>query len=415
MIKYHTPDAGFLKDSSYMIDTGSVAWVLASTALVLLMTPALGLFYGGMVRKKNFISVLMLVFASLMIVILQWFLIGYSLVFGTDYIIIGGLEHIGFAGIGFGTELGLQIPDMLFAAFQMTFAGLTLAIIVSGVAERVKFGAFLFFGLLWTTLVYDPIAHWLWGGGWLQQLGALDFAGGTVVHISAGFSALALAIYIGKRSGFGSYNLSAQNIPLTFFAGGVLLFGWMGFNGGSALAANEVAIHAIIVTLLSAAAGTISWMLANWRHGKPSSLGFISGTIAGLGAITPAAGYVNMWGALFIGMVAGILCYYALLWRVKKGFDESLDAWSIHGVGGFWGTIACGIFAAAAVGGVSGLLEGNVYQLGIQILDACVTALFAFGMTYLLAWIVDKTIGFRVTEEEEYVGLDISLHGELNR
>ena len=252
-------------------------------------------------------------------------------------------------------------------------------------------------------------------GGRLQQLGALDFAGGTVVHISAGFSALALAIYIGKRSGFGSYNLSAQNIPLTFFAGGVLLFGWMGFNGGSALAANELAIHAIIVTLLSASAGTISWVLANWRHGKPSSLGFISGTIAGLGAITPAAGFVNMWAALLIGAVAGILCYYALLWRVKKGFDESLDAWSIHGVGGFWGTIACGIFAVTAVGGASGLIEGNVYQFGIQILDACVTAAFAFGMTYFLAWVVDKIIGFRVTEEEEYVGLDISLHGELSR
>ena len=191
-----------------MIDTGSVAWVLASTALVLLMTPALGLFYGGMVRKKNFISVLMLVFASLMIVIIQWFLLGYSLVFGTDMLVIGGLEHLGLAGVGYGTELGLRIPDMLFAAFQMTFAGLTLAIIVSGVAERVKFGAFLLFGVLWTTFVYDPIAHWLWGGGWLQQLGALDFAGGTVVHISAGFSALALAIYIGKRSGFGLYNLN---------------------------------------------------------------------------------------------------------------------------------------------------------------------------------------------------------------
>ncbi len=402
-------------DTIYMIDTGSVAWVLASTALVLLMTPALGLFYGGMVRKKNFISVLMLVFASLMIVILQWFLLGYSLVFGTDMLVIGGLEHLGLNGVEFGTTLGLQIPDLLFAAFQMTFAGLTLAIIVSGVAERVKFGAFLLFGVLWTTFVYDPIAHWLWGGGWLQQLGALDFAGGTVVHISAGFGALALAIYIGKRSGFGSYNFHPQNIPLTFFAGGVLLFGWMGFNGGSALAANGLAIHAIMVTLISAAAGTISWMIANWRHGKPSSLGFISGTIAGLGAITPAAGFVNMWAALLIGTVAGILCYYALIWRVKKGFDESLDAWSIHGVGGFWGTIACGIFATAAVGGASGLIEGNAYLLGIQILDACVTAAFAFGATYFLAWVVDKTVGLRVSEDEEYIGLDLTLHGEMVR
>lgn len=398
-----------------MIDTGSVAWVLASTALVLLMTPALGLFYGGMVRKKNILSVLMLVFASLMIVILQWFLLGYSLVFGTDHIIIGGFDHIGLAGVEFGNELGLAIPDLLFAAFQMTFAGLTLAIIVSGVAERVKFGAFLLFGVLWTTLVYDPVAHCIWGGGWLEQLGAIDFAGGTVVHITAGFGALALALYIGKRSGFGSYTMNAQNIPLTFFAGGVLLFGWMGFNGGSALAANDLAIHAIMVTLLSAAAGTVTWVIANCRHGKPSSLGCISGTIAGLGAITPAAGFVNMWASLAIGGVAGILCYYALLWRLKKGFDESLDAWAIHGVGGFWGTIACGIFAVSAIGGVSGLIEGNAYLLGIQILAAFVTAVFAFGMTYFLAWLVDKCVGLRVSEEEEYVGLDLSLHGEMVR
>ena len=397
-----------------MIDTGSVAWVLASTALVLLMTPALGLFYGGMVRKKNFLSVLMLVFASLMLVIIQWFLLGYSLAFGTTQLgIIGGLEHLGFAGVGFDTLRGLEIPDLLFAAFQMTFAGLTLAIIVSGVAERIRFGAFLVFGVLWTTLVYDPLAHWLWGGGWLAQLGALDYAGGTVVHISAGFGALALAIYIGKRSGFGVHSLNPQNIPMTFFAGGLLLFGWMGFNGGSALAVSETAVHAIMVTLLSAAAGTISWMIVNWRHGKPSSLGFISGTIAGLGAITPAAAFVDMWAALVIGVVAGVLCYYALLWRVKRSFDESLDAWAVHGVGGFWGTIACGIFAAASVSGVSGLLEGNAYLLGVQILDAVVTAAFAFAVTYALAWVVDKTIGLRVSEDEEYIGLDLTQHGEM--
>ena len=373
-----------------MIDTGSVAWVLASTALVLLMTPALGLFYGGMVRKKNFLSVLMLVFASLMLVIIQWFLLGYSLAFGTTQLgIIGGLEHLGFAGVGFDTLRGLEIPDLLFAAFQMTFAGLTLAIIVSGVAERIRFGAFLVFGILWTTLVYDP------------------------VHISAGFGALALAIYIGKRSGFGVHSLNPQNIPMTFFAGGLLLFGWMGFNGGSALAVNETAVHAIMVTLLSAAAGTISWMVVNWRHGKPSSLGFISGTIAGLGAITPAAAFVDMWAALVIGVVAGVLCYYALLWRVKRSFDESLDAWAVHGVGGFWGTIACGIFAAASVGGASGLLEGNAYLFGVQILDAVVTAAFAFAVTYVLAWVVDKTIGLRVSEDEEYIGLDLTQHGEM--
>jgi Amt family ammonium transporter len=276
----------------------------------------------------------------------------------------------------------------------------------------VKLSSFIIFGLLWTTLVYNPLAHWVWGGGWISALGGLDFAGGTVVHINAGFSALAIALVIGKRKGFGTYPMEPSNIPMALLGAAMLWFGWFGFNGGSALAANGIAVNAIVVTNTAAAAGALAWMGASWYYGRPASLGVVSGAVAGLGAITPAAGYVGPLAAIVIGVVAGLLCYRMLLLRVQKGLDESLDAWSIHGMGGLWGMIATGIFATTAVNGYTGLLAGTVTQFTVQVIAALSTVVYAFVVSYVLAWVVDRTIGLRVTESEEYVGLDISQHGE---
>jgi Amt family ammonium transporter len=392
------------------IDTGDTAFIIICTAMVMLMTPGVGLFYGGMVRRKNIISMIAMSFISFALVSIQWVTIGYTLSFGSDISgFIGGLDHLCLAGVGLD---GDSIPDMLFMVFQLVFAGVTLAILTSGVAGRVKLSSFIVLGILWTTIVYDPLAHWAWGGGWAGELGALDFAGGTVVHISSGFGALALALVIGNRAGFGKYNMEAENITTTLLGGAMLWFGWFAFNAGSALAANGLAVNALVVTNVSAASGAITWMLAAWAMGKPSSLGLISGAVAGLVAITPASGFVGPMAAIFIGGFAGLLCYGALLFRVRRGLDESLDAWAVHGMGGFWGAIATGIFATAAIGGVDGLIYGNTDQFLIQLLDASVAMIYAFVMTYILAVIIDKTMGLRVTEEEEYVGLDISQHGE---
>jgi len=392
------------------IDSGATAWILVSTALVLLMIPAVGLFYGGMVRKKNIISMMILPFVALAIVTIQWVVCGYTLSFGSDIGgLIGGLDFLGLEGIGMG---GDGIPDLLFVAFQLVFAALALAIATSGVAERIKLSTFIVFGLLWTTLVYDPLAHWAWGGGWAAQLGALDFAGGTVVHISAGFAALALTFVIGSRIGFKEHNIRPNNIPITLLGAGLLWFGWLGFNGGSALAANSLASNALLVTIVAPAAGALAWMGASWIHSKPSSLGIASGAIAGLVAITPACGFVGPLAAILIGGIAGLLCYGALLFRLRKGIDESLDAWAIHGVGGFWGALATGIFCAAAIGGVDGLIYGNAIQFAIQFADAIIAMLYAFVVTYIIALVIDRTMGLRVNEDEEYVGLDIAQHGE---
>ena len=292
------------------------------------------------------------------------------------------------------------------------FAAVTMAIVTSGMAERVKLSSFIVFALIWTTIVYDPVAHWVWGGGFLGGLGFLDFAGGSVVHISAGFSALAIALVIGKRSGFGTYAMEPHNIPMTLLGAGLLWFGWFGFNGGSALAANGLAANALVVTNTSAAAGALAWLFASWMTGHPSSLGMVSGAIAGLGAITPCAGYVGPLASILIGAVAGILCYKSMLWRIGRGMDESLDAWSVHGIGGLWGTIAVGIFASAAINGYTGLLYGNVQQFLVQIAGALLVMVYAFVVSFVLAKIVDRVMGLRVTEEEEYVGLDLSQHGE---
>lgn len=392
------------------IDTG---FVLICTALVIFMTFGVGLFYAGLVHRKNVISMLTLSFISFALVSLQWVFFGYSLAFGHDIGgIIGGLEHIGLAGV---TMEGKNLPELVFMIFQMTFAAITLAIITSAIAERIKLSAFIILGLAWTTIIYDPVAHWLWGGGWAQAIGILDFAGGIVVHICAGFSALALAFVIGKRKGFGEYSLQPCNIPMTLIGGAILWFGWFGFNSGSALAVNNIAVNAFIVTNIAAAAGTFSYMFISWYNGKPSSLSMISGTIAGLGAITPAAGFVGPMAAVIIGAISGILCYYALIFRLGQHWDESLDAWAIHGTGGLWGTIALGIFATSSIGGINGLIAGEGHQFILQMGGAFIVLAYSFIGTWILALIIDRIIGLRVSEEEEYVGLDISQHGETHR
>ncbi|MCD1295881.1 ammonium transporter [Methanocella sp. CWC-04] len=395
------------------LDTGDTAWILVSTAMVLLMTPGVGFFYGGLVRKKNIISMIAMAFVALAVITLQWVLFGYSLAFGSDIMgFIGGLDYIGLAGVSLETPDGATIPPILFMVFQLVFAALTLAILTSVFAERVKLSSFIIFGILWSTLVYDPLAHWVWGGGWLASLGALDFAGGTVVHISSGFSALAIAFVIGKRVGFGRDLMEPSNIPIALLGAGILWFGWFGFNAGSALAANGLAANAFVVTNVAAAAGAVAWMLMSWKDSRPASLGIVSGAIAGLVAITPAAGYVDAMGAIVIGLVAGLLCYWAMLFRIKKGLDESLDAWAIHGMGGLWGAIATGIFAVAAINGYTGLIYGNVDQFIAQIIAVVAAMVYAFVVSFVLAKVIDMTIGLRVKEEEEYVGLDVSQHGE---
>jgi len=396
------------------LDSGATAWILASTALVMLMTPGVGFFYGGLVRKKNFISMITLSFVAFALVSIQWVILGYSLAFGPDVGgFIGNLDFLGLNGVGMDPgSYSPAIPGLLYMVFQLVFATVTMAIVTSAFAERIKFSAYLVFALLWTTIVYDPLAHWVWGGGWTAQFGSIDFAGGTVVHISSGFAALALALVIGKRVGFGQYALEPANIPMAILGAALLWFGWFGFNAGSALAANGLAANAFVTTNTAAAAAAMTWLLVSWIHGKPSSLGFVSGAVAGLVAITPGAGYVTPMAAIVIGAVAGVLCYGMMLFRIKRGLDESLDAWSIHGMGGLWGALATGIFAMAAVNGASGLIEGNINQFVANAVGAFSALIYAFVVTYILAVIVDKTIGLRVTEEEEYVGLDISQHGE---
>ena len=393
-------------------DTGVTCWLMVSAILVMLMTPGVGFFYGGLVRKKNIISMIALSFVVLSIVSIQWILFGYSLAFGQDVGgFIGNLNYMGLNGVSADAGPG-GYPPLIFMMFQLFFASVTIAIVTSAVAERIKLSSFIIFVLVWLTLVYCPIAHWAWGGGWAQQLGMIDFAGGTVVEICSGFAALALALVIKKRAGFGEYSLEPHNIPIALLGAALLWFGWFGFNAGSALGVNSSATVAFVTTNTAAAAGALAWMFASWYHGKPSSLGMVSGAIAGMVAITPAAGFVSPLVAILIGAVAGVLCYSMMLLRIRKMCDESLDAWAIHGMGGLWGTLATGIFTAAAVCGFSGLIEGNVHQFMANATSAFVAMGYAFVVTYVIGIIIDRTIGLRVTEDEEYVGLDICQHGE---
>ncbi|MDP2766290.1 MAG: ammonium transporter [Candidatus Methanoperedens sp.] len=400
------------------IDTGDTAWVLASAALVMLMVPAVGLFYGGMVRKKNALSTIMFSFAILALISVQWVLFGYSLAFGPDRGgIIGSLDWLGLNGVGQtpNADYAATIPALAFMIFQAMFAIITVALITGAFVERIKFSAFMVFALLWATLVYDPIAHWVWGtGGWLRNLGALDFAGGTVVHISSGVSALAIALVIGARKGFGKHPMEPHNIPMTVLGAILLWFGWFGFNGGSAVASGGLAASAFVVTNTAAAAAALMWTILTWYYKRPSVLGTATGAVVGLVAITPASGFVTPLAAIVIGAVAAVLSYYAMLFRMKRNVDESLDVWACHGVGGTWGAIATGIFATTLVNpaGANGLLYGNPGQVVTQITAVGVTWVYAFVMTFVLAKIIDATIGLRVKDEEEAVGLDISQHAE---
>ena len=395
------------------MDGGDTAWILVSTALVMLMTPGVGLFYAGMVRRKNAVNMIALSFVSLIVVSILWVVYAYSLAFGGDVSgFIGDLRFAFLNGIGV-SESYQTIPHLLFMIYQMMFAVITVAILTSAVAERVKLSSFIVFSVLWLTLVYAPFAHWLWGNGWLAELGALDFAGGMVVHVSSGFAALALALVIGKRTGFGEYGMEPHNVPMTLLGAALLWFGWFGFNGGSALAANGLAANAIVVTNTSAAVAGAVWMIIGWMKGKPGSLGIVSGAIAGLAAITPAAGFVDVKGAMVIGLVAGVICYIAMDFRIKRKIDESLDAWAIHGIGGLWGSIAVGILAVPAVNGYAGILAGNFELLKAQVIGAISTVIYAFIVSYLLAKVIDAVMGLRVEEHEEYVGLDISQHEEV--
>ena len=393
------------------INSADNAWVLISAALVLLMIPGVGLFYGGMVRKKNAISTIIFSFAVMSIISLQWILYGYTLAFGTDiYGLIGGLDFLGLNGVGMGLKEGLTIPSLTFMIFQAMFAIITVSLITGSYVERIKFSSFLVFSLAWATLVYDPVAHWVWGGGWLAQMGALDFAGGIVVHITAGVSALAVALVIGARKGFGTDPMEPHNIPTTVMGAALLWFGWFGFNAGSALAANGIAANAFVATNTSAAAAATTWMLLSWKDRAPSALGIVTGAVAGLAAITPAAGFVTPLAAVPIGVVAAIAGYYAIiLIRGSRKVDDSLDVLACHGIGSTWGVLATGIFASI---GATGLLAGNSHQLMVQIAAIGAVWIYYFLVTVALARIIDALMGLRVRDEEESVGLDISQHGE---
>ncbi len=401
------------------VNTGDTAWVLASTALVLLMTPGLALFYGGMVRKKNVVGTLMQSFIVIALVSVQWVLWGYSLAFGPGKAgLIGGLSGVGLGGVGLepNPDYAATIPHQAFMVFQAMFAVITPALITGAFAERMKFKTFLVFILLWATLVYDPIAFWVWNPeGWLRKLGALDFAGGAVVHISSGVSALAAAVVLGRRLGYGREPMEAHNVGMTVLGAGLLWFGWFGFNAGSALGAGALATSAFVATNTAGAMGALAWMFTAWAMtGKASLLGAATGAVVGLAAVTPASGFVGPMAALAIGAGAGVLCYLAVRFRNGRNVDDSLDVWACHGIGGTWGVLATGIFATTAINsaGANGLLSGNPKQLGIQALAVAVTWAYAFVMTWVILKVLDAIMGVRVSPVEELVGLDLSQHSE---
>jgi len=400
------------------IDGANTSWILTSTALVLFMTlPGLALFYGGLVRSKNILSVLMQCFAIAGIASIVWLIIGYSLAFSGEGAYLGDFSKLLFAGVSEGSLSG-DIPESLFALFQMTFAVITPALIIGGFAERMKFSAVLLFSTIWLIVVYSPVTHWVWGGGWLGQMGLLDFAGGTVVHITAGVAALVAAIVLGPRKGFPQKPMPPHNMTMTMTGAGMLWVGWFGFNGGSALAANGDAAMAMLVTHISAATAAITWMFYEWvKFGKPTALGMVTGIIAGLGTITPASGFVGPAGALVIGFLAGIVCFNAVIFvKQKLKIDDSLDVFPVHGVGGIIGTLLAGIFAASSLGIFSGqgLAEGMTIssQLGVQFVGVVSTILYTAVATFIILKIVESITGLRVTDDEEQQGIDITSHEE---
>jgi Amt family ammonium transporter len=398
---------------------GDTAWMLISTALVMLMTPGLALFYGGMVRKKNILSTMMMSFAILALIGILWVLYGYSLAFGPDKGgIIGGLNWIGLRDVGQAPSsvYATTIPQLAFMMFEGMFAIIAVALITGAVVERIKFSALLAFSALWFTLIYCPVAHWVWGqDGWLRNMGALDFAGGTVVHISAGVSAMALALVLGPRKGFAEkLPMEPSNIPMVMLGAALLWFGWFGFNAGSALTSGGLAASAFVATNTAACSGALMWIILGWIHRRPSLLGAATGAVVGLAAVTPAAGFVKPLAAIPIGIIAAVISYYFMVLRGRQKVDESLDVWACHGMGGTWGVLATGIFASVAVNaaGANGLIYGHAALLAKEVAAIATVWAFAFVGTWILAKVVNAVIGLRVRSEEETVGLDISQHGE---
>lgn len=399
------------------LDSGDTAWMLTSTVIVLAMTiPGLALFYGGMVRKKNVLATCMQSFAAAALMSISWMIISYSIAFadgGSLNAYVGGLSKMFLAGVGKDSMQG-TIPESVFITFQMTFAIITPALIAGAIADRMKFSSFLVFILLWQIFVYAPICHWVWGGGFLGKDGVLDFAGGTVVHINSGVAGLVAALVLGRRKGYGTENMAPHNLVLTMIGASFLWIGWFGFNAGSAAAANDSAGMAMLVTQICAAAAALAWMFSEWMtHGKPSILGIASGAVAGLVAVTPAAGFVDPKGALILGIVAGIVCFITST-SVKRalGYDDSLDVFGIHGVGGFVGALLTGVFAVEAIGGTKGVLEGNAGQLWIQFYGTIATIVYCAVATFVILMIVKVFMGLRVDEQTEVEGLDVRLHGE---
>lgn len=401
------------------IDPGDTAFVLLSAALVMLMTPGLAMFYGGMVRRKNVLTTVMQSFVAIALVSVQWILFGYSLSFGPDvHGVVGGLDWIGLRGVGVepNPDYAPTVPHIAFMIYQAMFAVITPALITGAFAERMKFSSFLIFTLLWSTVVYDPVAHWVWGtGGWLRNMGVLDFAGGIVVHISSGISALAAALLVGKRKGYMREPMQPHNLPMTVLGAGLLWFGWFGFNAGSALSSGALSAMAFVATHTAAVSATLLWVIIEWLHrGKPTMFGAATGAIAGLATITPASGFVGPMPALVIGLLAGALCYIALNLKGKLGYDDSLDAFGVHGVGGIVGTIGAGLFAEKIINpaGADGLFFGNAHQLLVQALSIVAVAVYSFVLTIILLKLIDAVAGLRVAEEDEVAGLDITQHEE---
>jgi Amt family ammonium transporter len=401
------------------INQADTVWILISSALVMLMTPGVALFYGGMVRRKNLLSTMMMSFACLGLVGILWVLYGYSLSFGNDQAgIIGGLNFIGLMHVGQAPSAvyATTVPQLAFMIFQAMFAIITVALITGAIVERIKFSALCVFSTLWLTLVYCPVAHWVWGnGGWLAKLGVLDFAGGSVVHLNAGISALALVLLLGKRRGFQTNPMEPNNIPMVVIGAGLLWFGWFGFNAGSALSAGGLATSAFVATNTAAAAAAFTWMIISWIYRRPTILGTVTGAVAGLATVTPAAGYITPLAAIPIGIIAAVVCYFAMLFfKSKLGFDDSLDVFAVHGVGGILGMLFVGVFATLVVNpaGADGLVAGNGMQLLKQLAGIGAVGAYAFAVSWMLGKVISVTMGLRVGQSEELVGLDISQHGE---
>ncbi len=412
-------EASDAKKAPAKADTGDTAWMIVATALVMLMTPGLAFFYGGMVGRKNILGILMQCFTILCLISVQWVLYGYSLSFAPGKGFWGGLEWVGLAGVGAApfADYAPTISHQLFMVFQMMFAIITPALIIGAFAERMKFSAFVIFILLWATFVYDPVCHWVWGvGGWLKELGALDFAGGTVIHINAGIAALMTAIFIGKRKGVVNHSILPHNLPFTILGTALLWFGWFGFNAGSSLGANDVAVNAFIVTNTAAAAAGLSWAIIDWIFNKkPTMLGMATGAVGGLVAITPAAGFVSPVSAIIIGFVVSIICYFAVAYiKPRLGYDDALDVFGVHCIGGIWGALATGLFASKAVNpaGADGLFFGNPKQLLIQAITVAVTLAYSFVASFVIYKLIDVVMKVRVREKDEIIGLDLTQHHE---